>query len=271
MNRFRIALIQLKSVLGDLDVNLSKAEQYIREAATGGAKMAVLPEAFNTGYYSAKIGQMAGMKEPVDGRTITLMRSLAKELGIYIVAPYIEDVGNGGTANTSVLIDDAGEIAGTHRKTHLVGDEAVYFQRGDDYSVFETKYGKIGLLLCYDVCFPETARLEALNGAELICVSIACRDLSFWSDWTQICLAARAVDNVLYVAGCCMAGGDFPDSPFTGRSAVYGPTGQPLSMGTVDDEMVVYQEIDLGSLAHERTVNTCLTDRHPEDFVPLSI
>lgn len=269
MDRFRIALVQLKSVLGELDTNLSKAEHYIREAASNGAKFIVLPEAFNTGYYCAKIKQMAEMKEPMDGRTMTLISSLARELGVYIVAPFIEDLGNGEAANTSVLVDDTGKVVGKHRKTHPVGDEAVYFKRGNDYSVFETKYGKIGLLVCYDVCFPETARLQALAGAEIICVSIACRDLSFWSDWTQICLAARAVDNVVYVAGCCMAGNDFPDSPFTGKSVVYAPTGQVLAMGTVDDEMVVYQEINLSSLAHERTINTCLTDRHAEDFAPL--
>lgn len=270
MSQFRIGLVQLISVFGDLDTNLSKAESRIREAHANGAGFICLPEAFNTGYYFKKIKEMAGMAEPLDGRTITLMRGLAKELGVYLAVPFIQALEGGGAANTVVLIDDSGEIVGAHSKTHPVGDEAVYFRRGTEYAVFPTRYGKVGLLICYDVGFPEPARMLALQGAELICVPIACRHDAYWRRWTLTCLAARAQDNVCYVAGACMAGNDLPESPFTGSSAIFDPTGEMLALATENDEMVLYQDLDLEAVKKERLFNTVMTDRHPEDYAMLA-
>ena len=269
MGRFKLALVQLDSVFGDLETNLTKAERYIREAAANGANLICLPEAFNTGYYCNGIQKMAEMAEKLDGPTITRMSALARTCGVYLVVPFIQDVGGGKAENSAALIDDTGAIVGIHSKTHPVGDEAVYFRRGTQYSVFPTKYGKIGLLICYDVCFPETSRILALKGADLLCVPIACRHLSYFRNWTLAILNARALDNVLYVAGVCMTGNAFPDSPFTGSSVVFGPSGETLALAPEDDEMVLYQEIDLDAVPRERQVNTVLSDRHPEDYHPL--
>lgn len=266
MSQFKLGLIQQISVFGDVEENLNKAQTLIREAAANGAEFICLPEAFNTGYYFGKIKEMASLAEPLDGKTISLMRSLAKELHIYIMAPYIQAFENGEAANTVVLIDDVGEIAGMHSKTHPVGDEAVYFRRGTDYSAFKTKYGKIGMLICYDIGFPEPARMTVLNGAEIILVSIACRHDAYWRRWTLNCLAARAQDNVCFVAGACMAGHEFVDCRFTGSSAVFDPTGEMLALATEDDEMILYQDIDTDMVHKERQFNTVLSDRHPEDY-----
>ena len=268
--KIKVALAQQISVMGDLDRNLAKAERMIREAYDNGADLVCLPEAFNTGYYWKQIKQMAEMAEPMTGRTISLMRGLAKELGIHLVVPFIQALEEGGAANSVVLIDDTGEIIGCHSKTHPVGDEAVYFRRGTKYEVFPSKLGNIGLLISYDVGFHEPARMLALKGAELICVEIACRHTDYWRRWTLTCLAARAQDNVCYVTGTCMAGTDLPESPFTGSSAVFDPTGEMLALASEYDETILYQEIDLSSVAREREFNTVLTDRHPEDYLPLT-
>ena len=261
-----MALAQMNCVLDDTEKNRADAERMIRQAAREGARFVCLPEAFNTGYYCNAIADMARRAEGLDGPTVTRLRALAAELEVYIMAPIIEDIGDGKSRNTAVLIGDRGEIVGTHSKTHLVGDEAVYFQRGDQYQVFETRYGKVGMLICYDVCFPETARMLALKGAEIILVSIACRHLSFFRDWTIKVLMARALDNVVYVGATCMTGDELPESPFTGSSMVVSPIGEILQMAGEQEETIVYQEIDPMRVAREREVNTVLNDLHPEDY-----
>lgn len=269
MQRCKMALIQMNSVFGDVDKNLASAEAKIRQAHENGAQFVCLPEAFHTGYYCNKIKEMAEMAEPMEGKTIRLMRRLASELKLYIMAPIIRAV-DGAAENTAVLIGDDGEIVGMHSKTHPVGDEAVYFRRGTTYEVFPTKYGKVGLLVCYDVSFPETARILALKGAEIILVPVACRDLSFYRGWLFNNFAARGVDNVLYLAAACMVGRELPESPFTGCSQFISPRGEIMAVAGDTEEEILYQELDLSNLETERMENTVLKDRHPEDYKILS-
>ncbi len=270
MGNFRMALIQMHCTPGDVRKNVTAAENRIREAQAGGAHFVCLPEAFNTGYYCKKIKDMALLAEPMGGDTVSRMRALAAELGIYILAPVILATEGGHAENAAILIDDTGKIVGTHSKTHMVGDERLYFQRGQDYDVIQTKYGRIGLLVCYDVCFPETARILALKGAEIILIPVACRDLSFYRDWLFNNLAARSIDNVLYVAAACMSGRELPESPFTGCSQFVGPRGAILAVAGVETEEILYHDIDLSILPQERMENTVLSDRHPEDYKILS-
>ena len=104
---------------------------------------------------------MMKLAEIEDGPSLTRMRSLAKELSVFILAPILFSTPS-GVENSAFLIDDTGTILGHYSKTHPVGDERTYLQRGTQYPVFETKLGKIGVVICYDVCFPETVRLLTL-------------------------------------------------------------------------------------------------------------
>jgi len=265
-----MALIQMNSAFGNVRKNVAYAETKIREATSNGAVFVCLPEAFNTGYHYKRANEMAAFAEPVNGLTVTFFQTLAHELGIFLVIPFIESCLDGTFQNSAVLIDDVGQIIGKHVKCHLVGEERNHFTRGQKYDVFDTKYGKIGLLICYDICFPEPARILALKGAEVIICPTACRNLSYYRDWTLNMFIARALDNVVYTAGPCMTGEEHFDSPFTGGSVFVGPIGNILAMAGIKDETILYQYIDIAILEKERIENTCLFDRCPEDYRLLS-
>jgi predicted amidohydrolase len=264
--KYRMALIQMNSEFGNVKKNVTYAESKIREAKTNGANFISLPEAFNTGYHYKKVKEALILAEPLNGPTVTAFRSLAKELGVFLVIPLIENCLDGTYQNSAVLIGDQGEIIGKHAKCHFVGDESKYLVYGDNYDVFDTKYGKIGLLICYDICFPEPARILALKGAEVIVCPTACRNLSFYRDWTKNAFIARALDNALYTVGPCMTGEDHPDSPFTGSSLFVDPMGNVLTMAGIKDEVVLYRDIDLSLIGKVRMENTCLIDRRPESY-----
>ena len=168
MNRFKIALIQNFWELGQVEKNVRKAEQKIREAHANGADFICLPEGFNTGYYCYDYETMKAAAEPLDGPTIRRMQALAGELGVHLMAPVMQTAGTGIVENTAVLIDDEGQILGHYSKSHLVGNEQLHLSRGKSFPVFQTKYGKVGIVICYDICFPETTRILALAGADLI-------------------------------------------------------------------------------------------------------
>ena len=212
---------------------------------------------------------MKKMAEPLDGESVTVMRKLAAELSVYLVAPIIYAAANGEVENTAVLINDEGEIEGTYSKSHPVGDERTYFQRGKEYPVWNTKLGRIGIVICYDVCFPETSRILALHGAELMLVPSAWRASHYFKEWWDLNLACRALDNLFYVAAVNRCG-QSGEEIFAGKSQVISPIGEVLAAFGVEEEGILYQEIDLDRVAKEREFNTVLTDRHPEDYKILS-
>ena len=269
-DRYKMALVQMDSAFGNVKKNVEHAEAKIREAAANGSSFVCLPEAFISGYHWKKVKEATAMAEHAGSQTVKRFLALARELGVYLVLPFIEDCLDGTYQNCALLVDDEGEIVGKHVKCHLVGDEPVYLKRGREYNVFDTKYGKIGLLICYDVCFPEAARILALKGAQVIIGPTACRNLTYYRDWTINAFIGRALENVLYTAGPCMAGGEFPDSPFTGSSLFVGPIGNVLAIAGIKDETVLYQYIDLSVIEKERIENSVLADRLPEGYSLLS-
>lgn len=270
MDKFKLALVQMDCEFLDVDANIQKAEEQIRIAHENGAQFVCLPEGFNTGYYCFDYPSIRDLAEPLDGKTITKMRALAKELAMYIVAPIMMSVGTGIVENTAVFIDDEGNVLGTYSKTHLVGSEQIYLKRGTQYPVFRTKYGTIGIVICYDICFPETAAIVANKGADLIICPAAWRDGSYFKNWLELDARARALDNTVFVALLNRCGA-LPDSPFCGSTQVVSPIGEVLGKCSVDKEEILYQDIDM-SLVHEvRKENTILIDRHPEDYGPLTM
>ena len=174
---FKLSLVQMDCKFGDTEQNLNHAEALVRKAAAQGANIICLPECFNVGYSVHRVGEMARQAEPLDGKTISCMAGLSKELHVHLIAPIVSTVGVGIFQNTAVFISDEGNIIGCYSKTHTIGQEKDYFRRGRDYSVFKTKYGNIGILICYDMAHPETSRILALKDAQLIIVPAAWRDL----------------------------------------------------------------------------------------------
>ncbi|MCF0173658.1 MAG: carbon-nitrogen hydrolase family protein [Bacteroidales bacterium] len=250
------------------DANVVKAVTYVRQAADHGAKLVCLPEGFNTGYLGSDVPGMMSLAEPLDGPTITKMSQLAKELGVFLLAPIFCKFQN-GVENTAVLIDDEGKIAGTYSKTHPVGDERTYLSRGRSYPVWETKLGKIGCVICYDVCFPETVRLLAIRGAELVLVPAAWRASYYYKDWWDLNLACRALDNLVYVAAVNRTGPSGSEI-FAGKSQLCSPIGEVLNSLGVTEEGILYGTVDIARVEKEREFNTVLSDRHTEDYLPLA-
>lgn len=263
MTQFKIALIQSSWELGNVKENVQKAEEKIREAHREGADFICLPEGFNTGYYCFDYETMRQAAEPIDGDTVTKMRGIAKELGVHLLTPIMMTAGTGIVENTAVLIDDEGEVLGHYSKTHLVGTEQIYLNRGRKFPVFKTKYGTVGIVICYDICFPETTRVLALKGADLILCPSAWRDGSYFKDWLNKVAEVRALDNNVFVALVNFTG-ELPDSPFCGSSQVISPVGEVMGRCPSDREEILYQDIDMSRVQRERMGNTVMIDRHPE-------
>lgn len=273
MNRrlelYKIALIQMDCKFLKVKENLDKAEKLIREAAKQGAKLICLPEAFNVGYLSTCVPEMVSLAEKENGQTILRMCDLARELNIYLLSPILLYSTRGGVENAAYLLDNKGEILGYYAKTHLVGAEQACLLRGNSYPVFETELGKIAIAICYDICFPETIRLLALAGAEIVLVPSAWRASFYFKEWWDLCLASRALDNLVYVAAANRCGSSGYEI-FAGKSQLCSPIGEVLCCCDVEEEQILYGMIDLQRIERERSFNTIWQDRHPEDYVALS-
>lgn len=251
----QLALIQFESILGEPAANRQKAERMIREAAARGAELICLPELYTTGYNLDILGDRIGqMAERLDGPTVTGLRKLAKELGVWIIAPLGLHLDNAGTEsdapfNSAVFIDDEGEIAGVYSKCHLFEKERLYFQPGQSLPVFDTRLGKIGIMICFDAGFPEAARCLQLHGAELIVCPSAWRiqDTNVW----HLNMPQRAQENSCYLAAVNRFGRE-EALYMGGYSLVCGPEGEILAELTEEKEDILYCTIDGQRLAAYR-------------------
>lgn len=267
--QFKIALVQYQSVLGDLQKNADRAVEMVREAAAKGAKIVCFPEMFNTGYNFQLIGDgFHNCGETIDGHTITRLQKVAKECACYVIAPItLEKKVKGVFYNAAVVIDDEGVVLGDYSKHHLWAAERYYFHAGEDIPVFDTKYGKIGVMICYDAGFPETARVLTLKGAELIFMPSAWR-IQDWDMW-KLNIPQRALENTLYVAGVNRFGHE-DDLYMFGNSKVADWRGRIIAESKEEKEEIVYAEIDLDQLTKARLDIHYLKDRRPDSYKLLS-
>jgi predicted amidohydrolase len=165
-NTLRLGLVQMSITNGNLDLNRSRAEAMIRDAAAKGANLIALPEFFHIAGCKAPKEQIA---EPVSGPTVNHFALLAKELKVYIVlGSILEKAADGRYFNTAALLDDKGAIAGIYRKNHLWCSELESTTPGDSAPVFSTPWGSIGVMLCWDLAYPALAQRMAAAGARLI-------------------------------------------------------------------------------------------------------
>lgn len=241
----------------------------VREAAAKRAKIVCFPEMFNTGYNFQLIGDgFHNCGETIDGHTITRLQKVAKECACYVIAPItLEKKVKGVFYNAAVVIDDEGVVLGDYSKHHLWAAERYYFHAGEDIPVFDTKYGKIGVMICYDAGFPETARVLTLKGAELIFMPSAWR-IQDWDMW-NLNIPQRALENTLYVAGVNRFGHE-DDLYMFGNSKVADWRGRIIAESKEEKEEIVYAEIDLDQLTKARLDIHYLKDRRPDSYKLLS-
>lgn len=170
--KFQVAAVQMDCVRYQKAANLKTAEALVGEAAQGGAKIIALPELFNTGYCVADADFT--LAEPIPtGETTLWMESLCKQYGVFLTGAIIErDSHEGVLYDTHLLVGPEGYV-GKYRKVCLWGDEQLRFREGSAYPVFDLGFAKVGLQICYEVGFPESARILALRGANLLIYSAA--------------------------------------------------------------------------------------------------
>jgi predicted amidohydrolase len=193
--RVGVAALVLPNVRGDREKALQRVETHVRRAAALGAKIVVTPEACLDGYCCHERGltkeAFSRLAESEHSRSIVKLSKLAHELDLYLCVGFTE-IDNGEFFNTAVLFGPDGRTAGKYRKTH--GVEELY-KPGDDLPVFDTRYGKVGVLICFDRQVPETVRTLADKGARLILIP----SNGHWGLMNDAMLRARAFDNGVFI------------------------------------------------------------------------
>lgn len=165
-----VACCQIAPMLGEPKANRIQCEQAIRDAAARGAQVVVLPELVQSGYCFENRAQALACAESADGATLALWAVLAHELNVVIVGGFCERLNDHQVANSAALVDRGG-VRAIYRKAHLWDNERFIFEAGaEPPAVVDTHLGRLGVLICYDLEFPEWVRLPALEGVELLCV-----------------------------------------------------------------------------------------------------
>ena len=247
-NKLRIALIQMP-VTQNKDKNVEMACQKVSEAAKIGVDMVVLPEMFNCPYSNDFFRSFA---EPLGGYTWKAMSTCARKNNILLVAGSIPELDEGRVFNTSFVFDHLGAQIARHRKMHLFDVDIVDGQRffesetfspGSEVTLFESGFGLMGLCICFDMRFPELARLMALKGAEAIIVPGAFNMTTGPAHW-EMMFRQRAVDNQLFTIGVAPARDEHAAYVSYGNSIVCSPWGEILQRAGAEEATLI-AEIDL--------------------------
>ena len=255
-----IACCQIEPHVGEKDENVEKTLMFANEAIDQGAYIVLLPELANTGYMFNTRKEAFSLAEVVPGgETTQRWEELAKDRGVYLAAGIAEREGY-SLYNTSVLIGPDG-FMGSYRKLHLWNREKLFFEPGDlGLPVFHTPIGRLGMIVCYDMWFPELIRIYALQGADLILNVtnwVAGSEAERDSRVTEAVCVAQAHLSSVFVAAADRIGVE-RGQPFLGRSMIVSPTGEVLAgPASFDEEEIVYAECNL-SEARKRKRKTRL-------------
>lgn len=240
MKRIKIALAQVKSFHGEPELNLKKATELIEEASKNEVNLIVFPELYYTGYFNRrkKFYELSETKEEF----YLKIKDIAKKYNISIIMGYSEKE-NDKYYNSIIYVSENGKFLFNYRKIYCWKEEKRTFEQGDKLFVAETKFGKIGLLSCYDIEFPELFRILHFKGAELvICPAV-------WSEWIghrwDSSLMAGAINNLYFVVGVNTVGPTPLNKNLCGSSQVISPFGSVLVKASKENEEVVYYEINL--------------------------
>jgi agmatine deiminase len=276
-----VGLIQT-AVSEDMASNIKKTTQKIEEAVKRGAQIICLQELYRSRYFPQKENLDVGaLMESIPGESTNIFSGIAKKYHIVIIAPIFEKNPNGKNYNTAVIIDADGSIAGIYRKTHIPDDpyfyEKDYFAPGEEeYRAFDTYYARIGVLICYDQWFPEPARINVLDGAEIIFYPTAIGYIKGhtsedgnWHDAWLTVQRAHAIANGVHVAAINRVGEE-DWLEFWGGSFICDSFGKVLAEAGTKNEEVVVAKIDLSHNAHIKEGWGFLRNRRPDTYKPLT-
>ena len=261
-----VALAQISCKVGDKKHNIDVMKKIVKEAKGKDASLVIFPELSLTGYVSRDL--MYELAETIPGPSIHSMEETAKKEKMHVVFGMLErsEKASAVIYNTAVLLGPQGLI-GKYRKMHLpthsVFEEKRYFRQGYEAPVFETNVGKIGLMICYDVFFPEQARLLRLQGSQLIiCISAS---PSVRRTFFDVLTTARAIENTAFLAYVNLVGIE-NGLQFWGGSRLIAPNGHVISQAKYDEEDLVMGTVDYADLERTETFVPTLRDLRPELF-----
>jgi len=258
MTPYRLALAQLDPAPADVPANLDKLKAAARQAQSGGAHVLILPELFMSGIPSPEHYEHASLTAAELKQELT---GLAAETRLDLAVGFCERTGaDDRLYNSALYVTGAGQVAALYRKTHLFADERLLFAQGDRLFTFPTKYARAGILICFDVEFPETARSLALRGAQAIYVPTA--NMLPYLFQQQAYARARACENHVFVAICNRVGRS-PSHEFFGHSMVVTPLGQVLCEGGEGEEVLI-ADIDPNQIDQSKKAFVYLHQRRPE-------
>lgn len=282
----KVAAIQMQCS-NDIDENLRKAENFVREAAMNGAQMILLPELFANVYFcqERRYEYYRLAHEAENDPAVQMAIRLASNYDVVIPVSFYEKDGN-SLFNSVACIDAGGKNLGIYRKTHIPDDhfyqEKFYFSPGNSgFKVFDTHYGRLGVGICWDQWFSETARCLTLNGAQLIMYPTAigsepileCDSMGHW----QRCMQGHAASNIIpviaanrigkeHVEPCESNGSQKSSLVFYGSSFMSDETGEIVCQASRDREEILYHEYDLAAIDEKRLSWGIFRDRRPEAY-----
>ena len=264
--------------------NLERAEQLIRRAASQGANVILIQELFETPYFCQdQLPDFFALARPVeDNEGIAKFQSLARELGVVLPFSFFER-DNQAYFNSVAMIDAGGEMLGVYRKTHIpdgVGyQEKYYFNPGDTgFRVWDTKFGQVGLGICWDQWFPETARCLVLGGAEILLYPTAIGNEPQFPDWDsrdhwQRAMQGHAASNMVPLVASNRIGaekGKNSEMTFYGSSFIADETGAKVAEADRTSETVLTHTFDLDAIRNQRAQWGFFRDRRPEHYGALT-
>lgn len=273
MNEITIALCQMR-VIDNKKENIKKASSMIKESKEKGAEIAILPEMFNCPYENEKFIEYGEILE--ESETLKSISKTAKNNNIHVLAgsipeKVINETENKELFNTSVLFDNTGKILGYHRKIHLFDidiPDKIYFKEsdtleaGNNFNVLETKIAKLGIGICYDVRFPELARIMTLNEADILIYPGAFNLTTGPAHW-ELLFRARALDNQVFTIGVSPASNKTSEYNAYGHSLVVNPMGEVIAEAGDEEELII-TKINLDEINQAREEIPVLKNRRTD-------
>lgn len=284
--KFTIGLVQM-ACSTDTEENLRNAIRGVREAASKGAGIVCLPELFRSQYFCREENaELFDLAEPIPGPSTEALSTVARELKVAIIASIFEKRAQGLYHNTAAVLDADGSLAGVYRKMHIPDDplyyEKFYFTPGDlGFQNFDTRYSRIGVLVCWDQWYPEGARITSLQGANVLFYPTAigwhpsekeeygAAQLDAWRTIQR----AHAIANGVFVAAVNRTGFEGPADKgieFWGNSFVADPFGRVIAEASNDREEVLVVECDPKQMDEVRRNWPFLRDRRIDAYGPIA-
>jgi len=284
--RFKIGLVQM-TCSTDSEANLQKAIAAVRKAASEGAEIVCLQELFRSQYFCREENaELFNLAETIPGPSTEALGSVARELQVSIVASLFEKRAQGLYHNTAAILDADGSLVGLYRKMHIPDDplyfEKFYFTPGDlGFKNFETRYSRIGVLVCWDQWYPEGARITSLQGANVLFYPTAIgwhpaekaqygeAQLDAWRTMQR----AHAISNGVFVAAVNRTGFEGTSDSgleFWGSSFISDPFGRVIAQAPVSEEKVLIAECDPKQMDEVRRNWPFLRDRRIDAYSPIT-